>query len=135
MNSWKNSHPVDKTSVAEYHHKYGDATVTRVDHQCKICQSKFTLNDREATDHLRKHEGMTIQEYYQKFICNERKEPASQEGLFSKNLETGLVNPQVIFCWLFTIKDQCTKVSFQQTHNQGLRQLLLTVGTFVPRAA
>ena len=29
--------------------------------------------------------------------------------------------------WLLTIKDRCKKVRFQQTHNQGLRQLLLTV--------
>ena len=28
---------------------------------------------------------------------------------------------------LFKIKDRCKKVRFQQTHNQGLRQLLLTV--------
>ena len=27
----------------------------------------------------------------------------------------------ILFCWLFTIKDQCEKLHFQQRHNQGLR--------------
>ena len=40
---------------------------------------------------------------------------------------SGLVTNSIVFCWLFKIKDWCTKVHFQQTHNQGLRQLLLTV--------
>ena len=39
----------------------------------------------------------------------------------------GLVTNSILFCWLFRIKDRCKKVRFQQTHNQGLRQLLLTV--------
>ena len=39
----------------------------------------------------------------------------------------GLVTNSILFCWLFTIKDRCKKGSFQQTHNQGLRQLLLMV--------
>ena len=39
----------------------------------------------------------------------------------------GLVNDSIIFCLLFTIKDRCKKVHFQQTYNQGFRQLLLTV--------
>ena len=37
------------------------------------------------------------------------------------------VTNSIIFCWLFTIKDRCKKVRFQQTYNQGLRQLFLTV--------
>ena len=40
---------------------------------------------------------------------------------------TGLVTNSILFCCLFTIRDQCKKVRFQQTHNQGLRQLLLTL--------
>ena len=39
----------------------------------------------------------------------------------------GLVTNAILFCRLFKIKDQCKKVRFQQTHNQGLRHLLLTV--------
>ena len=39
----------------------------------------------------------------------------------------GLVTNSILFYWLFKIKDRCKKVRFQQTHNQGLRQLLLTV--------
>ena len=39
----------------------------------------------------------------------------------------GLVTNSILFCWLFKIKDRCKKVRFLQTHNQGLRQLLLTV--------
>ena len=39
----------------------------------------------------------------------------------------GLVTNSILFCWLFKIRDRCKKVRFQQTHNQGLRQLLLTV--------
>ena len=42
-------------------------------------------------------------------------------------LKPGLVTNSILFCWLFEIKDRCKKVRFQQTHNQGLRQLLLTV--------
>ena len=39
----------------------------------------------------------------------------------------GKVTYSTLFCWLFTIKDRCKQVRFQQTHNQGLRQLFLTV--------
>ena len=39
----------------------------------------------------------------------------------------GLVTNSILLCWLFTIKDQCKRVRFQQTHNQGLCQLLLTM--------
>ena len=39
----------------------------------------------------------------------------------------GLVTNWFLFCWLFIIKDRCEKVHLQQTHNQGLGQLLLTV--------
>ena len=35
-----------------------------------------------------------------------------------------LVTNSILFCWLFTFNDQCKKVRFQQTHNQGLHQLL-----------
>ena len=50
--------------------------------------------------------------------------PASlQEPLVT----AGLVTNSILFCWLFKIKNWCKKVRFQQTHNQGLRQLLLTV--------
>ena len=45
----------------------------------------------------------------------------------SEKKETCLVTNSIIFCWLFSIKDRCIKVRFQQTHNQSLRQLLLTV--------
>ena len=41
--------------------------------------------------------------------------------------EAGLVTNSILFCWLFKIKNRCKKVCSQQTHNQGLRQLLLTV--------
>ena len=34
---------------------------------------------------------------------------------------SGLVTNSILFCWLFKIKDQCKKVRFLQTHNQGLR--------------
>ena len=40
---------------------------------------------------------------------------------------TGLVTYSNLFCWLLTIKDQCKNIHFQQTHNQGLRQLFSTV--------
>ena len=39
----------------------------------------------------------------------------------------GLAANSILFCSLFTITDWCAKVRFQQTHNQGLHQLLLTV--------
>ena len=39
----------------------------------------------------------------------------------------GLVTNSILFCWNFKIKDRCKKVPLQQTHNRGLRQLLLTV--------
>ena len=40
----------------------------------------------------------------------------------------GLVTNSILFCWLFKFKDsRCKKVRFQQTHNQGLRLLFLTV--------
>ena len=39
----------------------------------------------------------------------------------------GLVTNSILFCSIFKIKDRCKKVRFLQTHNQGLRQLLLTV--------
>ena len=41
--------------------------------------------------------------------------------------EPGLLTNSIIFCWLFAIKDRCKIVCFRQTHNQGLRQLLLMV--------
>ena len=40
---------------------------------------------------------------------------------------SGYRTDSIIFCRIFTIKDRCKKVRFQQTHNEGLRQLLLTV--------
>ena len=36
-----------------------------------------------------------------------------------------LVTKLIQFCQLFTIKDRRSKVRFQLTHNQGLRQLFL----------
>ena len=39
----------------------------------------------------------------------------------------GLSTNSIFFCFLFTFKDRCAKVRFQQTHNQGLHQLILTV--------
>ena len=38
-----------------------------------------------------------------------------------------LITNLIIYFRLFTIKDRCKTVRFQQTHNQSLRQLLLTV--------
>ena len=38
-----------------------------------------------------------------------------------------LVTNSILFCCLFSIEERCKKVRFLQTHNQGLRQLLLTV--------
>ena len=40
--------------------------------------------------------------------------------------DAGLVTNSILFCWLIKIKDRCKKMRFHQTHNQGLRQLLLT---------
>ena len=40
---------------------------------------------------------------------------------------TGLVTNLILFCRLFTIKDWRKKGPFQQTNNQGLYQLFLTV--------
>ena len=50
-------------------------------------------------------------------------------GVTSKDVcrPPGLVTNSILFCCLFKIKDRCTKVRFQQMHNQGLRKLLLTV--------
>ena len=55
--------------------------------------------------------------------------PPPRSGLttFCQGWAPGLVTNAILLCWLFTIKDRCKKVRFQQTHNQGLRQLLLTV--------
>ena len=36
---------------------------------------------------------------------------------------SGLVTNSILFSCLFTIKDRCAKVRFQQTYNQGLHQL------------
>ena len=47
----------------------------------------------------------------------------------------GLANNSILFCWLFTIKDLCKKVRFQQTHNQGFRQLLFMVSWNLPSMA
>ena len=35
----------------------------------------------------------------------------------------GLVTSSILLYYLFTINERCAKVRFQQTHNQGLRQL------------
>ena len=56
----------------------------------------------------------------------------SLESKRSKSLSAvresaGLVTNSILFRWLFTFMDWCQRVRFQQTHNQGLRQLLLTV--------
>ena len=45
----------------------------------------------------------------------------------SSTSSPGLVTNSILFCWLFTIKNRCKKVRFQQTHNQVLIQLMLTV--------
>ena len=45
----------------------------------------------------------------------------------------GPVTNSILSCWLLSIKDRCKKVRFQQKHNQGLRQLLLTMSW--PRVA
>ena len=37
------------------------------------------------------------------------------------------VTKSILFCWLFTIKDRCKELLFQQTHNHGFRQLFLMV--------
>ena len=53
-------------------------------------------------------------------------DPALTEGggLMLKN---GQATNSIICCWLFTIKDRCKKVGFQQTHTQALHQSFLTV--------
>ena len=53
--------------------------------------------------------------------------PSGPTGIPGPVITSGLVTNSIRFCWLFTIKDRCKKVLFQQTHNQGLHQLLLTV--------
>ena len=47
--------------------------------------------------------------------------------VFFRYIKPGLVTNSILFCLLFKIEDQCNKVRFLQTHNQGLRQLLLAV--------
>ena len=42
-------------------------------------------------------------------------------------LSPGPVPNSILFCWLFTMKEQREKVRFQQKHNQGLSPLFLTV--------
>ena len=42
-------------------------------------------------------------------------------------LSSGLVTNSILFCWLITIKDRCTKVHFQQTRIEGFCQLFLIV--------
>ena len=54
-------------------------------------------------------------------------DPSPQAGSGVPRHRPGRVTKTIVFCWLFTIKDQCEKVPFQQTHNQGWRQLWLTV--------
>ena len=60
------------------------------------------------------------------------------DGLFEKHIEICILShsPNERYqVWSLTqfysvdfkIKDRCKKVRFQHTHNQGLRQLLLTV--------
>ena len=39
----------------------------------------------------------------------------------------GLGTNSISLSWLFKFKDRSEKVRFQQTHNQGLRHLFLTV--------
>ena len=46
----------------------------------------------------------------------------------------GLVTSSILFYELFKINERCAKVRFQQTHNQGLHQLLLTVSWALRRA-
>ena len=48
-------------------------------------------------------------------------------SLFAIILQAGLVTNSILFCRLFKIKDRLRKVRFLQTHDQGLRHLLLTV--------
>ena len=40
---------------------------------------------------------------------------------------SGPVTDSILFRWLFTIKDRCRKVRFQQRHIQGLHQMFLMV--------
>ena len=57
--------------------------------------------------------------------------PRGVPGLVGHKLScwglAGLFTNSIIFCWLFSIKDRCKIVRFQQMHNKGLCQLLLTV--------
>ena len=53
--------------------------------------------------------------------------PCRQRRKRRPSHSAGLDNSSILFCWLFTIRDRRKKVCFQQTHNQGSRQLLLTV--------
>ena len=43
-----------------------------------------------------------------------------------KDCEPGLVTNPSSFCWHIAIKDQWKKSELLQTHNQGLRQLLIS---------
>ena len=73
------------------------------------------------------------------FLWDERSESQPRMGLqrlfvpiavvieeLCVNGNASLVTISILFG---TIKDQCANVSFQQTHNQGLRQLFLTVSS------
>ena len=52
-------------------------------------------------------------------------QPVSLDSKDPSGQPPGLVTNSIVL--LFSIKDWCKKVCFQQTNNQGLRQLLLTV--------
>ena len=63
---------------------------------------------------------------FRRFPLDILPQPDFDLGLFTSSCHTtGLVTNSILFCWLFTIKD----LRFQQTHNQGLSQLFLTVSS------
>ena len=73
-------------------------------------------------------------EFFVGVVDAELLEAVDFEGLETVDVEhpdelvrPGLVTNSILFGWLFKTKDRCKKVRFLQTHNQGLRQLLLTV--------
>ena len=48
-------------------------------------------------------------------------------GFQEPEYQEGMVTNSVLFCWLFTNKDRCKNVHFQQTHIHGLCHFCLTV--------
>ena len=83
-------------------------------YHCSLCSEKFRT-EIKGTQHKHKVHGgngtikmvttSEIEQFRKQMVC---KKPVA-----------GLVTNSIIFCSLFTIKDWCKKVCFQQTHNQS----------------